>query len=71
MSMTEFLDRLNSALSLLEVAEDQMIEAKTELQLLDLYTEAEEVRAQRKALNRTLTVLRNKVRENVELEKNL
>ena len=71
MSMTEFLDRLNSALSLLEVAEDQMIEAKTELQLLDLYTEAEEVRIQRKALNRTLTVLRNKVRENVELEKNL
>ena len=69
--MTEFLDRLNSALSLLEVAEDQMIEAKTELQLLDLYTEAEEVRAQRKALNRTLTVLRNKVRENVALEKNL
>ena len=71
MSMTEFLDRLNSSLALLEVAEDQMVEAHTQLQLCELYPEAHEVRILRKALNRTLADLRAKVRENVELEKNL
>ena len=68
MSMTEFLDRLNRALALLEVAEDQMVEAVSDLQVCDLYHEAQEVRIQRKALNRILAELRNKVRENVSLE---
>lgn len=68
MSLSEFLDRLSRALSLLEVAEDQMVEAVTELQLCDLYPEAQDVRTLRKALNRTLTDLRGKVRENVELK---
>ena len=68
MSMTEFLDRLNRALALLEVAEDQMVEAVSELQMCDLYPEANEVRIQRKALNRILAELRNKVRENVSIE---
>ena len=71
MSMTEFLDRLNKSLALLEVAEDQMVEAYSELQQIELYNEAREVKIVRKTLNRTLANLRTTVRENVELEKNL
>ena len=71
MSMTEFLDRLNKSLALLEVAEDQMVEAYSELQQIELYNEAREVKIVRKTLNRTLANLRTTVRENVALEKNL
>lgn len=60
MSLTEFLDRLNRGLSLLEVAEDQMVEAVSELQMCELYPEANEVRVLRKSLNRTLTDLFNR-----------
>ena len=66
--MTEFLDRLNRTLSLLEMAEDQMVEAGSELQLCDLYAEADQVRMQRKALNRVLAELRNKVKENISVK---
>ena len=71
MSMTEFLDRLNKSLALLEIAEDQMVEAYSELQQIELYNEAREVKIVRKTLNRTLANLRTTVRENVALEKNL
>jgi hypothetical protein len=70
MSMTEFVDRLIQAIALLEIAEDQMAEAITELQLNDLYIEAEEVRMHRKGVNRMLAGLRNKARENFELDQN-
>ena len=66
--MTEFLDRLNRALGLLEVAEDQIIEARTELLLCDCYDEAVEVKVIRESLKRILPKLRDKVRENISVE---
>jgi hypothetical protein len=58
--MSEYLTRLGNAISLLEVAEDQIVEARTDLQMSDLYAEADELRAIRKNLNKLLTGLRGK-----------